>query len=162
MQAVRLRLRAMFRGPAVEREMEAEMADHLASETEALIRRGVAPDEARRQARATMGRLEAIQEECRDARGVTWWEHLRQDTGFAVRLLGNRRTFAAMALATIALGIGSTSAVFSLVDTVLIRPLPYPEPERLIAVDGLGMPGPFDAMRAASRTADYAAHQGSG
>lgn len=159
-QVLLLRFRAILRRPAVEREMNAEMADHLASEAEELIRRGLAPDEARRRARETMGRLDIINEECRDARGVTWWEHLRQDTGFALRLLAGSKTFALMAAGTIALGIGSTSAVFSVVDTVLIRPLPFRQPDRLIAVDGIGMRGPFDAMRANSRVGDYAAHLG--
>lgn len=121
-----LRLRAMLRRPAMEREMEAEMADHLASEAEELAAHGLAPEEAARRARDTMGRLDMIREECRDARGVNWWEHARQDASFAVRLLMKRKAFAAIAIATMALGIGSTSAVFSVVDTVLIRPLPYP------------------------------------
>lgn len=160
MQIVSLRLRAMIRRPSVEREMEAEMADHLASETEELAARGLTREEARRRARETMGRIDLIQEECRDARGVTWWEHFQQDVSFAVRLLARRKTFSALAIGTVALGIGSTSAVFSVVDAVLMRPLPYPDPQRLISVEGLGMRGPFDAVRASSRVANYAAYQG--
>jgi putative ABC transport system permease protein len=155
-----LRLRAIFRRPALEREMEAEMAEHLASETEELVRRGMTESDARRQAQATMGRMGQIQEECRDARGVGWWDDLRQDVGFAARLLVKSKTFTAVALGTIALGIGSTTAVFSMVDTLLIRPLPFREPERLVTVNGIGMRGPFEAMRTRSRVADYAAHQG--
>lgn len=154
------RLRAILRRAAMEREMDAEMADHLAQEEAELQSRGVSPEEARRLSRNTMGRIDAIREECRDARGVTWWEHFRQDTVFATRLLAKRRTYAAVAIGTIALGIGSTSAVFSVVDAVLLRPLPYPEPQRLVSVEGLEMRGPFDAMRRSSRVAEYAGHQG--
>ena len=159
-QVLVLRMRAIARRPALERELEAEMADHLANEAQELVRRGLPPDEARETAHNTMGRLEHIKEECRDARGVTWWEHLRQDISFAVRVLRKKRTFSATAIGTIALGIGSTAAVFSVVDAVLIRPLPYPQPERLLSVAGIGMPGPFEAMRTTSRVADYAAWQG--
>jgi predicted permease len=159
-QALLFRLRAITRRPTLEEELEAEMADHLASETEELIRRGMSPQQARETARRTMGRTDRIEEECRDARGVTWWEHLRQDIGFAFRILRKKPAFSAMAIATIALGIGSTTAVFSIVDTVLLRPLPYPEPGRLVLVEGIGMPGPFEAMRATSRLADYAGWQG--
>lgn len=155
----RFRLRAIFRRAAVEREMEAEMADHLATEIEDLTRRGNSAGQAEKRARETMGRLDILKEECRDARGVTWWDHFRQDAVFASRLLAKNRTFSVMALATMALAIGSTSAVFSVVDAVLVRPLPYREPERLFTVEGLETQGPFDVMRAGSRVADYAAHQ---
>lgn len=154
------RLRAIFRRPAMERELDAEIAEHLEHETGELIERGISPVEARETARKTMGRIDRIAEECRDARGVTWWETVRQDVAFALRILRKKPAFSATAMATIALGIGSTSAVFSVVDGVLIRPLPFPEPERLISVEGLGMPGPFEAIRSASRVADYAAWQG--
>ena len=81
-------------------EMEAELAEHLERETEELIARGVPRAEARRQASATMGRMDAIKEECRDARGTAVWEQLRQDVSFGVRLLVKNRTFSSMALAT--------------------------------------------------------------
>lgn len=80
---------------------------------------------------------------------------LKQDLAFGVRLLGKNRTFSCIALATMALGIGSTTAVFSLIDGVLLRPLPFPAQERLFYAD-LGMRGPFDTLRANSRMADYA------
>src|SRR6266446_3182558 len=134
-----LKLRAALRRPQVEREMEAELAEHLECETKDLMAVGVPSTEARQRAAATMGRMDAIKEECRDSRGTAGWEQLKQDLSFGVRLLLKNRTFSCMALATMALGIGSTTAVFSLVDGVLIRPLPFPEPERLFYADGVGM-----------------------
>src|SRR5260370_8661525 len=153
-------LRAALRKPQVEREMEAELAEHLERETEELIARGVPPAEARQRARATMGRMDAIKEECRDSRGTVGWEQLKQGLSVGVRLLVKNRTFSSIALATIALGIGSTTAVFSLIDAVLIRSLPYAAPDRLFFAAEVGMRGPFDILRANSRLADYAAYLG--
>jgi len=88
------------------------------------------------------------------------WDQLRQDIFFGVRLLLKNRTFSSMALATMALGIGSTTAVFSLIDGVLIRPLPFAAPDRLFHAGEIEMRGPFDTLRDNSRLADYAAHLG--
>ncbi|MEX2262422.1 MAG: ABC transporter permease [Bryobacteraceae bacterium] len=159
-QKLSLILRATFRRPQVEREMEAELAEHLECETEELIGLGLSSAEARQRARATMGRVDAIKEECRDSRGIAGWERLKQDVCFGVRLLVKNRTFSCMALATMALGIGSTTAVFSLIDGVLIRPLPFVFPDRLFHANDVGMRGPFETLRANSRLADYAAHLG--
>lgn len=155
-----LRLRAIFRRPQVESELESELADHIASETEDLIARGVAPADAHRRALESLGRVAVLKDECRDARGTAGWEDLRQDIRFGLRLLLKHRTYSLMALATMALGIGSTTAVYSLVDGVLIQPLPFAEPHKLYDVSVLGMRGPFDTMRANSRFADYAARLG--
>src|SRR6267154_2141134 len=147
LQRLSLKLRAALRRSNVEREMEEELAEHLESETKELIAAGVPSIEAHRRAAATMGRIDAIKEECRDSRGTAGWEQLKQDVSFGVRLLLKNRTVSCVALATMALGIGSTSAVFSLVDGVLIRPLPFPDPDRLFYADGVGMMrGPFDTL----------------
>jgi len=153
-------LRAAVRRPQVECEMQAELAAHLDSETRDLMARGVPAVDARRRAAATMGRLDLIQEECRDARGVAAWEHLKQDMVFGVRLLLKYRTYSSMALLTMALGIGSTTAVFSVVDGVLIRPLPFADPDRLFHATDLNLRGHFDSVRDWSRLADYAGHLG--
>ncbi len=160
LQRLSLKLRAALRRSKVEREMEEELAEHLESETKELIAAGVPSIEAHRRAAATMGRIDAIKEECRDSRGTAGWEQLKQDISFGVRLLLKNRTVSCVALATMALGIGSTTAVFSLVDGVLIRPLPFPQPDRLFYADDAGMRGPFDTLRANSRLADYAANLG--
>jgi len=151
--------RAALRRPQVEREMDTELAEHLECEVRELRARGVPEAEARRRARATMGRLDSIKEECRDSRGTAGWESLKQDLAFGLRLLVKHRTFSSIALVTMALGIGSTTAVFSLIDGVFLRPLPFPEPERLYYA-AAEMRGPFDILRANSRLADYAAYLG--
>ncbi|PYT27172.1 MAG: hypothetical protein DMG57_19235, partial [Acidobacteria bacterium] len=155
-----LTFRAAFRRSQVEGEMEDELAEHLECETKELIALGVPPAEARERARVTMGRLNNIKEECRDSRGTVGWEQLKQDIAFGVRLLLKNRTFSVMALATMALGIGSTTAVFSLIDAILIKPLPFTVPDRLFHLDDVDMRGPFDTLRTSSRLADYAAHLG--
>jgi putative ABC transport system permease protein len=156
-QKLRLTLRSAFHRSRVESEMEAELAEHLEAEIEELMAGGVPAAEARRRAAATMGRMDLVREECRDSRGTAGWEQLKQDVSFGARLLAKNRTFAATALATMALGIGSTTAVFSVIDGVFIRPLPFPHAERLYAAPDLEMRGPFDVMRSNSRAADYAA-----
>ena len=157
-QVLWLKSRALLRRTAVEHEMDTELADHLESEIRELTGRGLSPAQARRQAAATMGRMDTIKEECRDSRGTAGWEQLKQDAAFGIRLLLKNRTFSGMALAAMSLGIGSTTAVFSLIDGVLLRPLPFTAPDRLFDASELGMRGPFEVMRANSRLADYAAH----
>jgi putative ABC transport system permease protein len=160
LREVSMKLRAAFCRTKVDREMEAELSEHLEREAEDLISRGVPLAEARRQAATKMGRLVLVKEECRDARGVAGWEQLTQDIAFGVRLLLKKRTFSCIALATIAIGIGSTSAVFSLIDEILVRPLPFPSQDRLFYAVDVGMRGPFDVLRTNSRLADYAAYWG--
>jgi putative ABC transport system permease protein len=153
-------VRALFRRSRFEREMETELADHLACETESLIARGVPEPEARKQAHAAMGRLAIVKEECRDSRGTAAWEQLKQDALFGARMLARNRTFSLTALITIALGVGSTTAVFSLIDGIMIRPLPFSQPDRLFNVTQLGMPGAFVALRSNAHLAEYAADWG--
>jgi predicted permease len=160
LQQLLLTLRAILFRSRVEREMEAELAAHLDAEACDLASHGLDPMEARRRAAATMGPVELIREECRDSRGTAFWDHFRHDTLFGLRLLFKNRTFAAMALATMALAIGSTTAVYSVFDGVLLRPLPFAAPERLYLADYLNLRGHFDVMRANSRLADYASYIG--
>jgi len=157
-----LKLRAVVRRSQVEREMEAELAAHLEDEIRELTSRGFSPSEARQRAVSTMGHADLIREECRDARGTAAWENFKKDVVFGFRLLAKNRTFSAMALATMALAIGSTTAVFSVVDGVLLRPLPFPSPDRLYYAVDVAVRGHFDALRLHSRLADYAANSGVG
>ena len=159
-QQLLLKLRAIFFRSRVEREMEAELAAHLDAETRELTARGMDPVEARRLAAATMGRVDLIEEECRDSRGTAFWEHLKHDALFGLRLLTKNRTFSVMAIATTALAIGATTAVFSVVDGVLLRPLPFAAPDRLYHATDVDLRGHFDVLRANSRLADYAADLG--
>ncbi|WP_321475908.1 ABC transporter permease [uncultured Paludibaculum sp.] len=157
-QALYMKLRAALLRARVEREMEAELADHLESETQDLMARGLSEAEARRRAVEALGRPDIVREECRDARGTVWWEQLRQDVSFSLRLLWKNRVFSSMALATMALGIGSTTAVFSLIDGLLLRPLPFARPDRLFHVNDIDMVGAFGTLRSNAQLAEYAAH----
>ena len=155
LRQLRLKMRAIVLRSRVEQEMEAEIAAHLEAETRELTARGLDPAEARRRAANTMGHMELVKEECRDSRGTTSWEHLKQDVIFGIRLLAKNRTFTSMALATMALAIGSATAVFSVVDGVLLRPLPFAAPDRLYHAGDVSLRGHFDVMRSNSRLAEY-------
>jgi len=131
--AVVRRVRALFRRSAVEREMREELELHLELQTEALAREGMPPDDARRRARARFG-MEPAKEAYRDARGVRPLEDLGRDVVYAVRSLRRRRTFTLVTMVTIALGIGATTSIYTIVDGVLLKPLPYHAPDRLVEV----------------------------
>lgn len=128
------RLRYLLFRSEAERELDEEMRLHIDLEARDLIEQGMSPEEARRQARLAFGGVDRYREQVRDARGVLWLDQLRQDVGFALRTLGRSPGFAAGALLVLALGIGATTAAFGVVDAVLLQPLPYPQPDRLVRV----------------------------
>ncbi|HEX5437701.1 MAG TPA: ABC transporter permease [Gemmatimonadaceae bacterium] len=117
-----------------EREMAEEIRFHIQRQTEQNLRAGMRPDEARRQALLKLGGVERFKEEWRDARGVRWLEDLSRDARYAMRRLTRERGFSIPVIVTLALGIGVTAAVFALVNAVLLKPLPYPQADRLVAV----------------------------
>jgi predicted permease len=120
----------------MEEQLEKELRFHLDQYTNELIANGHDPEEARRQAALALGGPEQVKEYCRDARGTRWVEDLFQDIRFALRMLRKNSGFAAIALLTLALGTGATTVMFTVVNGVLLKPLAYPEPEKLVAVHG--------------------------
>src|SRR3954469_1138023 len=126
--------RALLRRQEVERELDDEMRFHLEKAEEALVARGFPPEEARLQALREFGGVEQHKEECRDERGTAVLEDFGQDLRFALRSLRRNAGFAAVAVRSLALGVGPATAIFSVVHAVLLRPLPYPQPDRLVRV----------------------------
>jgi predicted permease len=120
----------------VEDQLKKELSFHLQQHEAELIARGCDPGEARRRARLEFGNPDGVMEDCRDARGTRWLEDLAQDVRYAVRTLRQAPSFAAVALLTLALGVGASTVMFTVINGVLLRPLPYAEPDRLVSVQG--------------------------
>ena len=129
---LRFRLRALFRCNAMETELEQELRFHFEHEVEKHIRAGMAPDQAKRHTRLTFGGYEQVKEDCREARGTRLLETLFQDIRYGLRFHRKSPNFFIIAALTLALGIGASTAVFSLVDSVLLKSSPYPNASRVV------------------------------
>lgn len=129
---LRFRLRAFFHRNAVEAELNDELSFHFANEVEKYKRLGLTGEEAARRARMAFGGQEQVKEDCRDARGISLLETTIQDVRYSIRAMLKNPGFFAIAAFTLALGIGASTAVFSVVNTILLRPLPYPNANRVV------------------------------
>ena len=127
-------LRVLFRKGSVEREMDKEFRLHLAMEEEANVRNGMSPEEARRAALVSFGGVERFKEQARDERGGRLLDDVVLDFRYAVRRLRRRPLFATVAALTLGLGMGAATAMFSVVDGVLLKDLPFKESGRLVAL----------------------------
>src|SRR5580698_6069500 len=118
-----------------ERSMDAELRFHLDRQIRDYMENGLSRAEAERRARQEFGTLELAKDECRDQRSVEWLSHMFRDLRHACRSLRKSPGFAVAVVATLALGVGANTAIFSLIYSVLLEPLPYPAPDRIFAVE---------------------------
>src|SRR5687767_14125386 len=131
---LRLRLRAVFFRPKMEEELQEELRFHLEREIEENISRGMKPEEARFAALRSFGGVQRVKEESRGERGVRYVEELWQDLRYGLRMMLKYPSFTMIATLTLALGVGANTAIFSVVNVLLFKPLPYPDSERLVLI----------------------------
>jgi predicted permease len=131
---IRYRLRAVFSRGSLEQELDDELRFHVEREAEKYERQGMSHEAAVRRARLDFGGVEQMKEASRDMRGIDRLESIVRDLRFSVRSLKSRPAFTLTVIATLALGIGANTAIFTLVDALLLRPLPVSHPEQLVIV----------------------------
>jgi predicted permease len=144
------RVKAFFRKQEMDAELDAEMQEHLELAVEENMRQGMGKDEARRRALVRFGGVQQAKEQQRESRGLPWLDGLLQDLRYTARTLGRDRVFTLVAVVILGLGIGANVAVFSVVNTLLLRPLPFREPERLVWI----APADANGLSASTYSAD--------
>src|SRR5450432_2293338 len=150
------RVRALFQGKALDAELDEELAHHLHELTEDNIKAGMKPNEARRQARISLGGALHVHEEHREARGLPWLEQWLRDLRYAFRMYRREVGFTTVALAILAIGVGLNTTVFSLVNTVLLRPVPFADSDRLVSITN----GPMHAGELSGVTSEVDTWEG--
>ena len=129
---IRLRLRSLLQRRRVDRELDDELQDYLERQIEYLMAQGMSRSEARFAALRELGPVELSKEECRDARGLALIDSIRQDLSYALRALRKTPGFTAVAIFSLAIAIGANTTIFTLVNSILLTPLPYPGSDRIV------------------------------
>ena len=140
------RWRALIHKDAMEYELDEEMQFHLERDVEQKIKGGMSPEDARYAALKAFGGVDQSKEECRTARGVTFIEDILRDVSYSIRVLLKSYAFTFVVVLTLALGIGANTAIFSFANGILLRPLPYPQSDRLVALDETALKRGVDSM----------------
>src|SRR5262245_18251928 len=137
MSRLRLRLRSLFRRRRVEQELDEEIRYHVERQTQELIAKGHSPEDAGRQALRAIGGVDQRKEECRDARRLNFIDDLIKDFRYAFRMLRRKPGFTAVAVLSLAVGIGANTAAFSAIDPLFLQRLPVPNAEQLVSFDSV-------------------------